>query len=374
MKLPSLLGIGNYFPKLKPARGDRKERPFSTAQIELTSRCSTGCVFCPHDALSDRWVQGDMPVELYREHIAPHLALFDLVYLQGWGEPMLHPDLWEMLELAQVHGCRTGFTTNGSWLQGERNERLLEAGVDMISVSFAGTGAGIHESLRTHSDFKQLCRNFRDLADLKIKRGCEKPWLELHFLMTRANLDEFPGLVELASSLGADEVVATNLAYSPSLALDGMGVFGEHPLQKDLDIISHARGAAERADLPLRVYPLQAEPNTLVCDADPMHSIYINHKGEVSACVYLGLTVQGRIPRYYRRELRPFDPVSFGNVCEGLDLVLQGKERKEFVEQFKGRNVSSSPLAMFTYMAGQEVPDLPLPPQPCRCCYKMMGI
>lgn len=374
MKLPWPPGLGNFLPKLKPAAGGIKERPFSTAQIELTSRCSTGCVFCPHDALTDRWVQGDMPIDLYRRQIAPHLGLFDLVYLQGWGEPMLHPDLWEMLELARKQGCRTGFTTNGSRLFGGRSEQLLEAGVDMLSVSFAGTAADVHQALRIHSDFEELCRNFQALADLKAQRACSKPWLELHFLMTRANLPELPGLVELASRLGADELVATNLVYAPNPALDRMGVFGDPPGEAEVEILAQAQAAAQRVDLPLRVYPLQEEPNTLVCDADPLRSIYINHRGEVSACVYLGLTVQGRIPRYYHGRAEPFDPCSFGNVSEGLDMVLQGGARREFIEAFRRRNVSGSPLAMFTYMTGQTSSGLPAPPGPCRSCYKMLGV
>ena len=374
MKFSPLPGPGNFFPKLKPAADEIKERPFATAQIELTSRCSTGCVFCPHDALSDRWEQGDMPVELYRERIAPHLGMFDLVYLQGWGEPMLHPDLWEMLELARKQGCRTGFTTNGSWLRGRRNEQLLDSGVDLISVSFAGTAAGIHESLRLHSNFEDLCRNFQELANLKANRGCSKPWLELHFLMTRANLGELPGLVELASRLGADEMVATNLVYAPSAALDQMGVFGDPPADSDLETIAQAHQAAERVQMRLRVYPLQEEPDTLICDADPLRSIYINHRGEVSACVYLGLAVPGRIPRYYHGEEQPFDPCSFGDVSEGLDKVLRGRKRRDFTEAFRRRNASNSPLALFTYMAAQEPPELPASPEPCRHCYKMLGV
>jgi hypothetical protein len=31
----------------------------------VTSRCGTGCLFCPHDALSADWVEGDLP-ETYR--------------------------------------------------------------------------------------------------------------------------------------------------------------------------------------------------------------------------------------------------------------------------------------------------------------------
>jgi MoaA/NifB/PqqE/SkfB family radical SAM enzyme len=377
MKLPFLANIANFFPKLRsqPEKEPEKARPFRVAQIEVTSRCSTGCVFCPHDALSDRWEEGDISLGVFGECIAPHLDLFDLVYLQGWGEPMLHPDLWEMLGLAQEKGCRTGFTTNGAWLEGEQNLRLLDMGVDMISVSFAGTAAPVHEYLRTNSKFAQLCQNFETLANFKKQRGCERPWLELHFLMTRANLGEFPSLVELAASLGADEVVATNLTYSPSLALDRKHVFGEQPLSEDLEIIAQAKQTAERLEIPLRVYPLQTEPNTLVCDADPTNTVYINHRGEVTPCVYLGLTVKGQIPRFYQGESHPFDTVSFGNISNGLDRALYGKARESFTSAFTQRNIGGNPLAMFAYMTERESDaELPPPPAACQHCYKMLGV
>jgi MoaA/NifB/PqqE/SkfB family radical SAM enzyme len=354
MKLPLLSNISNFFPKLRPKSEKlpiSASRPFRVVQIEVTSRCSTGCVFCPHDALSDRWVEGDIPLSMYSECIVPHLDLFELVYLQGWGEPMLHPDLWDMLSMAQEKGCRTGFTTNGTWLEDEQNKRLLDMGVDLISVSFAGTVASVHESLRTNSKFPMLCQNFESLANLKKQRGVNKLWLELHFLMT-------------------------NLTYSPSLALDSQHVFGKQPLPEDVEMISQAKQTAERLNIPLRVYPLQAEPQTLVCDADPVNAVYINHKGDVTPCVYLGLTVQGQIPRFYQGEAHPFDTISFGNVCTGgFAQALQSNEREAFTSAFKGRNVGNNPLAMFTYLSAQsEAGELSPPPAPCQHCYKMLGV
>lgn len=377
MKLPPLSNVGNFFPKLQPQedKAHEIERPFEAVQIEVTSRCSTGCVFCPHDALSDRWVEGDLSLELYREKIAPHLGLFELVYLQGWGEPMLHPHLWEMLGMAREKGCSIGFTTNGAFLQDDQNQRLLDMGVNLISVSFAGTAAPVHESLRTYSEFSQLCKNFEGLANLKKQTNVEHPWLELHFLMTSANLNEFPALVELGASLGADEVVATNLTYSPNLALDRMHVFGEDPLPEHIAVIDQAKATAERLNIPLRAYPLQTEPQTMVCDADPINTLYINHRGEVSPCVYLGLTVPGKIPRYYHGEVHPFDALTFGNASTGLEQALYSKERKDFVSAFERRNVANIPLAIFTYLTEQtESDELPLPPEPCQHCYKMLGV
>ena len=113
----------------------------------------------------------------------------------------------------------------------------------------------------------------------------------------------------------------------------------------------------------------------MVCDADPLNAVYINHRGEVTPCVYLGLTVQGQIPRFYHGESHPFDTASFGNVQNGFEQVLRGKEREAFISVLKDRNVGNSPLAMFTYLSGQDEQDeLPLPPVPCQHCYKMLGV
>lgn len=403
MKLPSFLGrfipsnLGNFFPAHHAATPDKDRRPYAVAQIELTSRCTTGCQFCPHDALADTWLTGDMPFDLFAGQVAPHLDLFSLVYLQGWGEPMVHPDLWAMISLAQEKGCSTGFTTNGKWLTPQNNERLLDQGVNLISVSFAGASAEQHQALRTHSDFDLLCRNFSDLAERKHSGNYQDPWLELHFLMTRPNLQDFPSLVELAARLGVDEMVATNLTYSPSLQLDQMHVFGEEPAEADLAIVETARQAAERLGLRLRVYPLKTEPRTLVCDADPLRSIYINHQGEVSPCVYLGLrlreaespggqAMKATAPRYFRAKstqaaewrpisLEPGSPGQFGHVREGLTQVLESKRRREFIRAFHNRNITRSPVVAFSYLAGaDDHTELPLPPEPCRACYKMLGV
>jgi hypothetical protein len=72
-------------------------------QIEVTSRCQTRCVFCPRHWLKERWLHGDLAWDLYRDHIAPELDRFELVYLQGWGKPTLHPHLWCLPPWPQAH-------------------------------------------------------------------------------------------------------------------------------------------------------------------------------------------------------------------------------------------------------------------------------
>lgn len=366
-------------------------------QIEVTSRCWLQCTFCPKQALDKNWIYGDLPWSLFDECIAPYLSHFDLVYLQGWGEPLLHPQLWEMIRAVKAAGCCVGFTTCGSALDETKGARVLDAGIDIVSVSFAGATPDTHESLRVGSDFRKLAANVERIARLKpsviAKNGVSEPvpkarardcfiapavtppLLELHFLMMRANIHELPEFVRLAASLGADEVVATNLVYAPTREIEAQRVFAESPDPHHLALVAEAEREAKRLGITLRAYPLTMDANILECDARPTEAAYINHLGQVTPCVYLGLPTRDLAPRIFLGQEHPVARVNFGNICLGLLVAMQGAERAQFIGAFRARKAFAySALALSAASgAGQHTP-LPDPPPACRFCYKMYGV
>ena len=87
-------------------------RAFQAFQIEVTTRCVLRCVMCPRVALAQQWREMDLPWETFHR-IACAFPLAQHVHLQGWGEPLLHPRLFDMIALAKEAGCRAGLTTNG---------------------------------------------------------------------------------------------------------------------------------------------------------------------------------------------------------------------------------------------------------------------
>ncbi|MEW5721403.1 MAG: radical SAM protein, partial [Chloroflexota bacterium] len=269
-------------------------------QIEVTSRCPLRCTFCPNKTLSKNWIHGDLPWSIFSECIAPHLSRFDLAYLQGWGEPLLHPYLWEMLRAAKRAGCRVGFTSCGNFLDETNGARLLDEGVDILSISFSGATPATHEASRVGSNFRELAANVERIARLKKDRGLAAPTIELHFLMLRANLHELPDFARLATSLGADEVVATNVAYAPTREIEAQRVFAESPDPRHVALVAEAEREAKRLGVAFRAYPLTMDQNILECDAQPTETAFVNHLGQVTPCVYLGLPVQGSAPRVFQ--------------------------------------------------------------------------
>ena len=61
-------------------------------QVEVTTHCNSACVYCPRDRLALHWENTHMSLETFSK-LMPFLNYTQLIYLQGWGEPLLNPHL-----------------------------------------------------------------------------------------------------------------------------------------------------------------------------------------------------------------------------------------------------------------------------------------
>ncbi len=276
-----------------------------------------------------------------------------------------------MAHLAKEAGCRVGFTSCGSFLLEDAIMQIIDGGIDILSVSFAGATRATHESLRVASDFERLTANVRQLVECR-KVAHSGLFLELHYLMMRPNIAELPAFVRLAADLGADEVVATNLTYAFTPELDALRVFGSTPDPTHLALVAEAGREAARLGIKFRAYPLAVTDAVMECDAQPTDTAFINCRGEVTPCVYGGMPVVGSAPRYFEGEAYPLTPVSFGRVQDGFMAAWDGRLRKTFSAAFQRRRTAGY-SALLVSATGGDAGELPAPPELCQHCYKMLG-
>lgn len=348
-------------------------RRFEAFQIEVTSRCNLRCVMCPVTILADRWPALDLPWETF-QRIARAFEHTKWVHLQGWGEPLLHPRLFDMTTLAKSAGCLVGFTTNGTLLTTRAAGQLLDLDLDLLAVSVAGARPGTHEAIRVGSSLKRLVENLQGLLALRAQRAKDRPKVVILFLMTRTNLAELPGVVELASSLGVDELVATNLDCVLTPQLDDLKVFASSPAaQAYKDAMDRARALARRSGLIFRPYPL--EPRGLsVCELNPLKILFVSADGSVSPCTYTAVAGQPEIPRVFEGKTLRIPPVRFGNVKDhDLMEIWEGPAYRAFRRQFAERIQRMVEMAVSA--AGGTAPseEEPPAPEPCRTCPKLYG-
>ena len=101
------------------------------AQIVPMRRCNLSCAYCnEYDDVSK-----PVPVDEMIRRI-DHLARLgtSIITISG-GEPLLHPDLDQIIARIRHHGRMAGMITNGYLLMPDRIERLNKAGLDHLQIS-----------------------------------------------------------------------------------------------------------------------------------------------------------------------------------------------------------------------------------------------
>jgi len=94
-------------------------------------RCNIDCGYCNEfDKVSQ-----PVPLEVMQKRIAKLASLGASVIAFSGGEPMLHPQLDDIIRAIRSHGALTGLITNGYFLSPKRIKALNEAGLDFLQIS-----------------------------------------------------------------------------------------------------------------------------------------------------------------------------------------------------------------------------------------------
>lgn len=372
-------------PRFRKEPRDAGKRPdLGIAQVEVTTRCNHRCTMCPGTFYRGT-LRKDLDFPVF-ERLSGFLPRVSLVYLQGWGEPLLHPRLFDMVALAREKGCRTGFTTNGSLLDENTVREAVRLQVKYITVSLAGADAATHNRIRRGSDFHQLLADVARLVEVKKEAGREDPQIHLSYMLSRESVTALPRMVSLARELGVDRLVAPNLdcPITPEDEKDRVFDWGE-PDPAHRAAIEEAQALARTLKLELSVHPLQLTDDVLVCELNPLTQFFVNVDGEVSPCVYTSIVGRKEYDRYFRGEPVPTQALTFGSLQEqDMEDIWQGEEYRRFRRFFVNRlqnhheivrelSVRSFPdLNEFSSRFDRTLAENPFPPV-CRQCYKAYG-
>ena len=356
-----------------------RHRTFHCWQIDITTKCPLACRMCIRRGLPD-WSEEEMSLADFQK-LVPSFDDVETVVLQGWGEPLLHPDLVPMVRAAKGvrHPPSVGFVTSGTGMNEQLASGLIDAGLDFIGFSFAGSTAGTHTSIRAGSDYEELVSAVRTLQRLGERKRSGRPRVHMVFLLLRDNLRDLPGLPRLARDLGIGEIVLTNLIHVTTGWQDEQKVFSCSGPAAAVEAVSAAEAAARDLGVRMRV-PALTPRATTVCEEDPLHNLYIAPAGEVSPCVYLHPPAGGRFTRIFCGALQETERVSFGNALnEPFSRIWEGDAYRGFRDRFAGRaRALAGQRPLFgPFRAKQEsiaAPAAPDPPAPCRTCHKMLGL
>lgn len=197
----------------------RVDPMLSRVYVEPTSGCNLSCRTCVRNSWSEP--TGSMTMEVYRGLIEGLRQVPSLkkVSFWGFGEPLLHPDIVEMVGLAKGLGAETQLITNGLLLDRQMAEGLVAAGLDSIVISVDGASPQAYSEVRTGADLRLVQENVNGLREARNGSPRHNPEIGLEFVVMRRNVGELRKLPGLALSMGASFIVLTNvLPYTEDMS------------------------------------------------------------------------------------------------------------------------------------------------------------
>lgn len=170
--------------------------PFTIAW-EITRACAFACRHCRAEAQPKRDPRELSTDEAFR--LIDQIREFgDPILVVTGGDPMMRPDLFDILGHAIGRGLRTSFTpTTTRLVTPAALGRLKEIGVSRLAISIDGPGAEPHDAFRGFPGSFTIATR---IAAQAVERGLS---LQVNTTISRFNVHLLDEMADLVSRLGA---------------------------------------------------------------------------------------------------------------------------------------------------------------------------
>ncbi|MGV8074217.1 MAG: heme b synthase [Syntrophobacteraceae bacterium] len=163
---------------------------------EVTRSCNLACIHC-RAAAQDRPYENELATEECFQ-LLDNIASFSnpIIILTG-GEPLLRSDIFEIAAYGTRKGFRMTMAVNGTLLTLAKAGKILDAGVQRISISLDGASAVSHDAFRRMPGaFEGAVRGAANAKAVGLP-------FQINTTITQQNLHELASIQEMAISLGA---------------------------------------------------------------------------------------------------------------------------------------------------------------------------
>ena len=244
--------------------------------LELTPQCNLKCLFCyndwrhqaprqmptPHNA--EWWVkQLDRLVTKYN---------FDYVALSG-GEPLLFPELEEIVRYLCTKEQRAILTTNGIPFRESRADALYAAGLRELQVTLHSATPRIHDALVGRDSWEGAVRGLIVALEYHMQTA-------VTFVRTDVNSSELPAMIEFLAALGVPKLIVNDMQVV-GFARQNLDFVKPDESAGQLKLRAREIDLGERAGVEVCHIPSSL---TQITAASPWHRLAVSPNGALKIC------------------------------------------------------------------------------------------
>jgi MoaA/NifB/PqqE/SkfB family radical SAM enzyme len=158
--------------------------------IESTNVCNLRCIMCPTGLGTTVREKGYMDMALFRrivDEMAPHVKA---TTPHIWGEPLLHPNMMEMIAYCRERGLHSEISTNAVLLDEAASQAILDAGLGTIYLCMDGATKETYEQVRRNGNFEETTENIQRFLRMKTEYSGPTPEAKLQLVEIGPTADE----------------------------------------------------------------------------------------------------------------------------------------------------------------------------------------
>ena len=169
-------------------------------------KCNLRCVHCYSQSKNIEY-DGELTTDEGKALIDDLAAFGSPVLLFSGGEPLMRPDIFELIAYARAAGMRAVLSTNGTLISKETASTLKEMDLSYVGISLDGLQE-THDKFRGQKGaFDQAMEGLRNCKKTGIKVG-------LRFTINKRNSQDVPGIFKLLRDEDIPRVCFYHLVYS----------------------------------------------------------------------------------------------------------------------------------------------------------------
>jgi MoaA/NifB/PqqE/SkfB family radical SAM enzyme len=218
-------------------KGEVSAPPY--VRFKPTNRCNHDCFYCVYNpdfsgihAETNR--QDEIPFEKIMEILNDFKEMgIKAVTYSGGGEPLMHPNIIEVLKKTLEYDIDLSMITNGQRLKGEAAEILRKAKWVRVSIDSCDPVTFSETRNRPENWFNELAENIKNFSKIK-ESSCV---LGINFVVNEKNKNHVYKAAEFYKNLGADHI-----KFSAAWKSEG---FSEYHNQFKEDVVAQIKKAKE---------------------------------------------------------------------------------------------------------------------------------
>jgi sulfatase maturation enzyme AslB (radical SAM superfamily) len=212
---------------------------------DVTHACNLRCKHCYASAgKADR---DELSTEAALELIDRLAAWGVPIVAFSGGEPLMRPDILELISKAHERGIYVALATNGTLITEQKAADIKEAGAEYLQISLDGADPSTHDHFRgVDGAFDRTMEGIKNAV-------AEGFFVSISTTATRANKGQIPAIIDLGDGLGVKWIMVYNFVPAGR----GIGI-------RDADL-----SPAEREELLKELYERNSSSNCQVLTTAP---------------------------------------------------------------------------------------------------------